>query len=129
MFQIGDIVRLYAPTVGKQKYHLCVCVGAAGAASRFLFLNSEEYFEGIYVVDCTRVDCLPPSRTGKTVFSFNDIPRYNDKQLGLYQATRMGALPRDVAQELIPFVKTVEVLNRADRDMILSALLIIAADP
>jgi hypothetical protein len=89
MFQVGDIVRLHAPTVGKQEYHLCVYVGTEGAAS----------------------------------------PRYNDRQLALYQATRMGALPRDVAQELIPFVKAVEVLNKADRDTILSALLIVAADP
>lgn len=129
MFQVGDIVRIYAPIVGKQKYHLCVYVGTHGAASRFLFLNSEAYFEGVYMVDCARIDCLPPSRTGKTVFSFNDIPRYNDRQLSLHQATKMGALPRDVAQELIPFVKAVEVLNKADREMILSALLIVAADP
>lgn len=25
MFQPGEIVRIYAPTAGKLKYHLCVC--------------------------------------------------------------------------------------------------------
>jgi hypothetical protein len=128
MLQVGDIVRIYAPTAGKLKYHLCVYVGTDGAASRFLFLNSESYFEGVYEVECTRVPCLPTSDTGKTVFSFNDIPRYNERQLDLYQATKMGALPEDVAKELIPFVREVEVLNRADREMILAALLLLVAD-
>ena len=86
-------------------------------------------FEGVYAVDCARVPCLPPSRTGKTVFSFNDLPRYNARQLGIYQATLMGDLPADVASELIAFVTTTEVLNKADRTAILSALVVIAQTP
>lgn len=129
MVAVGDIVRIHVPTIGKKKYHLCVCVGDGGAASQFLFLNSEEYFEGVYVMECARVPCLPPSDTGKTVFSFNDIPRYNDRQLGLFQAHKMGELPPDVAAELIPFVREVEVLNRAQRETILTALTVIAAGP
>jgi hypothetical protein len=42
---------------------------------------------------------------GKTVFSFNDIPRYNERQLRLYQAHKMGDLAADVAAELMPFVR------------------------
>jgi uncharacterized protein Smg (DUF494 family) len=63
---------------------------------------------------------------GKTVFSFNDIPRYNERQLRLYQAHKMGDLAADVAAELMPFVREVPVLNRADREMILAALAVIA---
>ena len=63
------------------------------------------------------------------MFSFNDIPRYNDRQLGLFQAHKMGDLPPDVAAELIAFVRAVEVLNKAQRDMILGALALIAGTP
>ena len=126
MVAVGDILRIYVPSLGKKKYHLCVCVGVGTAAHRFLFLNSEEYFDGTYVVDCTRVPCLPPSDTGKTVVSLNDIPRYNDRQLQTLQAHRMGGLAADVAAELIPFVRSAKVLNRADREMIVEALTLIA---
>lgn len=126
MVGVGEIHRIYVPTLGKKKYHLCVCVGIETSAHKFLFLNSEDYFEGTYVVECTRVPCLPTSNTGKTVFSFNDISRYNDRQLAAFQAHKMGDLAADVAAELIPFVREVEVLNRADREMILAALTLIA---
>lgn len=126
MVAIGDILRIYVPSIGKKKYHLCVCVGAGTAAHRFLFLNSEEYFDGTYVVDCARVPCLPPSDTGKTVVSLNDIPRYSDRQLNAFQAHKMGDLAADVAAELIPFVRESPVLNKADRDMIMAALTLIA---
>ncbi len=36
----------------------------------------------------------------------------------------MGELAADIAAELIPFVRDVEVLNKAQRDMILASLAI-----
>jgi hypothetical protein len=122
MFAVGDIVRIYAPQVGYYKYHLCIVAGDSSVASRFLYLNSDPTFAGTYVVDCSRVPCLPSSTTGKTAFSFAAIPRYSDKQLGLYQAQKMGELDKTLAAELHVFAANVKTLNAADRAVVLAAL-------
>ena len=79
MFAIGDIVQIFSPQAGHNKYHLCIFVCTDDAASQFVYLNSSPDFEQTYVVDCARVPCLPASGTGKTAFSFALLPRYNDK--------------------------------------------------
>lgn len=126
MFAIGDIVRVFAPQAGHNKYHLCIVVGVDGAASQFAYLNSDPNFEQTYVVDCDRVPCLPKSDTGKTAFSFALLPRYNDRQLTLYKAEKLGELDAILAKELHVFAKTVKILNSADRKIVLAALAEIA---
>lgn len=126
MFAIGDIVRVFAPQAGHDKYHLCILVGVGGAASQFVYLNSSPDFEQTYVVDCDRVPCLPKSDTGKTAFSFALLPRYNDRQLALYKAEKLGELDAPLAKELHAFAQTVTTLNAAERKIVLSALAQIA---
>jgi hypothetical protein len=125
MLCVGDIVGILAPTTGYRKYHICILVGKDGAASQFLFLNSDPSFDGTYAVDCARVPCLPPSKTGKTVVSFAMLPRYNDRQLALYKAEKLGVLDAKLAGELYDFAKTVPTLTGRDRRIVLEALALV----
>jgi len=122
MLAVGDIVEIYAPVAGYKKYHLCICVGTSGAATQFLYLNSDPTYSGQYVIDCSRVPCIPPSDTNKTCFSFTAIPRYTDRQLGLYKAKRLGTLDPALAAELHAFAQLVTTLTRAEKKLVLDAL-------
>ena len=125
MVCVGDIVKLFAPQAGHIKYHLCVCVGQDGNASKFLYLNSDPSFDGTYCVDCARVPCIPLSATNKTVFSFAIVLRYNDRQLALYKAETIGSL-KSAACVRITFVRSaVRTLNGKDKTIVLDALSLI----
>jgi hypothetical protein len=126
MFAIGDIIQIFAPQAGHTKYHLSILVGTSSTASQLLYLNSDPNFEQTFVVDCARVPCLPPSKTGKTAFSFALLPRYNDRQLVLYKAKKLGVLDATLAKELHGFAATVSTLNAAERKIVLAALAKIA---
>jgi hypothetical protein len=129
VFALGDIIKFLSPTAGKEKYHLCVQVGIEGAASQFLFLNSDPTFAHTFVVECARVPCLPVSQTGKTAFSLAMIPRLNDRQLGVFRAEKMGDIDRDLAAELCEFAKTVPTLTRSERALVVAALKTISETP
>lgn len=122
MFAIGDIVSIYAPVAGHDKYHLCINVGQGGAATKFLFLNSDPTYDGCHAINCTRIPCLPPSKTGVTVFSFTMVPRYSEAQLLLYKAKKLGVLSPDVAAELLPVAECARGLNRNERELVVAAL-------
>jgi hypothetical protein len=126
MFAIGDIVQIFAPQAGHNKFHLCILVGVDGSASQFVYLNSNPTFDQTCVVDCKRIPCLPASATGKIAFSFAILPRYNDRQLRLYKAKKVGELDQKLATELHEFVRTVTTLNSTDRQIVLAALAQIA---
>jgi hypothetical protein len=129
MFEVGDIVKIFAPQAGHNKYHLCICVGDGQRASKFLYLNSDPRFDHTYTVDCDRVPCLPPSDTGKTVVSFAIIVRYSERQLGLYKAEKLGTLDAALAAELHRFAEAVPTLNKPDRAEVLAALRIVRDGP
>jgi hypothetical protein len=126
MFAIGDIVQIFAPQAGRNKYHLCIKAGDKDNATQFLYLNSDPNFDQTYVVDCPRVPCLPPSETGKTAFTFALLPRYNAHQLTLYKAKKLGELDPALALELHKFAGMVTTLTAADRKVVLAALATIA---
>lgn len=119
---VGDIVRIYSPVAGYDKYHLCIEVGASGAASVFLFLNSDGYFADCYCVPCAALPFLPPSKTGQTAFSFANLPRYNDNQLRIYSATVLGAIDQVLAAELLRHAQGVQALNRIEKALVVAAL-------
>lgn len=125
MLAPGDLIRILAPTVGYPKYHLCLEGVLPQSAARFLFLNSDPGYQGTYDVPCARVPCLPPSQTGFTCFSFNMMPRFNARQLELYQATKMGVLDRVLAGELETFAlvpSNIEGLNSPERTLVRQVL-------
>lgn len=129
MFALGDILRIYAPTVGYYKYFLCIEVGSSTSAYKFLFLNSDPNFSGVYDVDCSRVPCLPRSPTGRTAVSFSMIPRFSDAQLNTFNASKMGAIDPVLAAELAAFAQTTTVLSQPDRALVVSALKAMAGIP
>ena len=126
MFEVGDIVQAYAPTAGYPKYFLCIQKGTGNTATKFLFLNSDPNFDDTYVVDCTRVPCLPPSETGKTAFSFSEVPRFTAAQLKLQGAVKRGEIDKGLAAELAEFCKGVRSLPRGQRIMVQQCLQVIS---
>ena len=122
MFEIGDIVQIFAPQAGRDKYHLCVSVGVDGAAHQFLYLNSDPGFEHTFVCDCEKIPCLPKSKTGKTAISFAMLPRYNDHQLKLFKATKLGVLDPALAAEAHKVASTARTMTTAERIIVLAAL-------
>ena len=130
MFAIGDIASIYCPIAGYPKYHLCICVGTNGAASQFIFLNSDPDFDGLFVCPCERVPCVPKSETGVTAFSFTAIPRYNDKQLALYKAKKLGVIDGVLATEINKFVSdrnNLKALNSTEVRVVQAAFKIMCA--
>jgi hypothetical protein len=127
MFAVGDVVEIFAPQAGHKKYHVCICVNV-GAVHQFLYLNSDPGFDDTLAFDCETIPCLPVSKTGKTVFTFAILPRYNDKQLKLFAAKKLGELGLDVAKEVLAFIATVRTLNTADRKLVTEGLNTIIAN-
>lgn len=122
IFAIGDILSIFSPLTGYDKYHLCLYVGSDGEAHKFLFLNSDPNYADTFAVACKEIPCLPPSDTGVSVLSFSMIPRYTDKQLRLYKAKVLGRLDSGVAARALEVAQTVKALTRAEKDLVISAL-------
>jgi hypothetical protein len=50
------------------------------------------------------------------------IVRATQRQLDLFQATKLGRLPSSVASKLEAFAKTVKTLTASDRQLVLLAI-------
>jgi hypothetical protein len=122
--KIGDIVAFFSDVSGHEKYHICVSTHTDSAAAVFLYINSEA--KSGYDADCIlndgRIPGLPKSRTGKSIVSFSQLARANERKLKLYKARKIGVLPVDVARELESFAETVQTLPQPDKKIVLSAL-------
>jgi len=127
MFASGDIVRIYAPVAGRNKYHLCIEIGSDDSASKFLYLNSNPNYASCYSVPCERVPCIAPSDTGQTAFSFSMLPRYSAAQLKTYKAEKIGELDSGLAADLLAFAKTLKTLTTSDLLVVTTALAAISA--
>lgn len=121
MCEVGEIIQMYCPITGYDKYHLCLQKDSETSHS-FLFLNSDPNFAEVYAVNCDRLPFLPPSKTGKTVFSFSIIYRYNSKQRQLFEAKKLGVLDKELAKELAAFARTITVLNKPQKELVIRAL-------
>lgn len=119
--ELGDIVEVFAHSVGYKKYHLCLGRNEA-ETSCFIFLNSEGGYESNIVFDCSRFKMIKPSDTGKTVASLSFIVRYNEKQLQLYKANTIGKIVNDVAKEIYEFSKTIKTLTKPEKAFMIDRL-------
>lgn len=128
MFAVGDIVEIFAPQAGHKKYHLCIASGDTQVAHQFLYLNSDPSFDETLVVDCSRVPCIPKSKTGKTVFTFAILPRYSNDQLKLYAAKCLGVIDPELAADVRVFVRTVKTLTASERKRVIAALDLMCCD-
>lgn len=120
--RVGDIVRIYAPVAGYDKYHFCICIPDGASAGKFLFLNSDPGYRDCLAIDCARIPLLPPSDTGVTAISFSLLVRYNAEKLALYRPTVLGAMPMDVVLQMLEFLKTVRSLPNPDKAVVVTAL-------
>jgi hypothetical protein len=120
-FDLGDIVEIFAPSVGYKKYHLCLGRNEAEAPC-FIFLNSEGGYKSNIEFDCKRFPMIEPSDTGKTVASLSFIIRYNEKQLQLYKANKLGVIIKDVAKEIYEFSKTIKTLTKPEKAFMIERL-------
>jgi hypothetical protein len=122
MFEVGDIVRFYSPTAGKQKFHLCLGQRGEFPVFAFLHLNSGTGYRGDLTLDDGLVPGLPPSPTGKTVISFSIVVQMNKEQLAKFDAQKTGAIDSHLAGDLAGFAKTLTVLSHSDRAFVVAAL-------
>ena len=118
----GDVVKIYAPVAGYNKYHFCVCIPENETAGKFLYLNSDPEYRDTLSIDCSRIPFLPPSRTGKTAVSFTSVARYNTERLELFQAEVLGEMPDDIIHEMFTFAQSVRSLTRSDKQLVIEVL-------
>ena len=120
--KVGDIVRIFAPTAGKKKYHFCVCIPENEIAGCFLFLNSDPNFRDCLSFDCERIPFLPVSQTGKTAISFSIMLRHSDEKLKLFGAEVLGEMPKDLIAEMIGFLDTVTSMPSKEKAIVRASL-------
>lgn len=115
MFETGDIVGCYAPTVGYRKYHLCICGPDQANVGWFLFINSENKFEPDFVLRNSDIPCIPENDTGLSVISCSYVVRLNAVQLTLYKAEKLGELDSIHISNLSAFMNTSKALPRPEK--------------
>jgi hypothetical protein len=120
-FVAGDIVEIFAPTVGYKKYHLCLGQNEAGVLC-FIFLNSKGGYESNISFDCRRFPMIKVSDTGTTVASLSLVIMYNEKQLQLYKARKLGEISKDVAIEINDFAASVKTLTKPQKSFVCGRL-------
>lgn len=128
----GSIVRIYAPTVGYNKYHLCLRAAGPGQVAEFIFMSSEPGFDASLDVPCARVPCIPPSETGYTCISLNRIIRYSEHQLKLFQSLTLGEMDQTLAVNLHAFAlipANVEALPKSKAAWVRQELALLAQPP
>ncbi|MCB1528245.1 MAG: hypothetical protein KDJ45_11140 [Hyphomicrobiaceae bacterium] len=118
MFDVGDIVQIYAPTAGKNKYHLCVCCANVDGVEKFLFINSGSGYKADFVVKDGEIDGLPKSPTGDSIISCSIVVRHNQQQLKLYKAKKLSVIKTTTAKKLILFISESNALPLRQREEI-----------
>jgi len=120
-FSLGDIIAVDAPAAGKRKYHIYLGDNEFSIAL-CLFLNSKHSYVSDAVFECSRFPMIPASSTGLSVVSMSMVPRYNEHQLKIYHASKLGVLPLDVAVELLPLCSASRSLTKPERSFIVARL-------
>lgn len=128
MFDVGDIVQIYAPTAGKDKYHLCVCCANEDGVEKFLFINSGGGYDADFVMKDGEIDGLPESPTGDSVISCSMVVRHNQQQLKLYKAKKLAVIKTATAKKLISFISQSNALPSKQREEIESSLTKLVGD-
>lgn len=123
MFKIGDILRMRAPTAGKNKFHICIrCPDANDERYALLFLNSNRSSKDEIVLDCGSIPCLSPSQTGESIISLSTVCWVSSHQLTLYRAERLGDLPFGVSQKIKDALPRVTALTRPEKAILQRAI-------
>lgn len=126
MFSLGDILHIDAPIVDHKKYHISLGNNEYEVVL-CLFINSDDRFEGSVSFDDTRFPMLPRSKTGRSAVSLSMLPRYNERQLALFKARKLGELSKDVAVEIATACETAKTLTREEKRFVIERLTTYAA--
>lgn len=122
----GDIVLFESAVAGKMKFHLCICVAGDSGLHSFIFLNSEGGFRDQFVIECTRIPGLQPSRTGRTVFDCPTVHNKTEDQLDRLRARKICELPKEVAIDFLPFAARITSMTNSHKRALMSMLKAIA---
>lgn len=120
-FVAGEVVEVFSASAGHKKYHISLGQNEY-AVTLCIFLNSDDRFEGNVAFPDSDFPMLPKSKTGKTVVSLANLPRYDDRQLAMFKAVKLGDLPKPVAAVILDAVKRSVTLTRPERDFAVAAL-------
>jgi hypothetical protein len=118
MFDVGDIVEMFAPTASKTKYHLCVCGMDENRVASFFFINSGTGYAADFVLQDGQISGLPKSPTGLSVISCSIVIRQNERQMKLYKARKIGRLSKKLSSKLSQFVNETPALPKKQREHI-----------
>lgn len=121
-FAVGDILIFKSEIAGKAKYHFCFYFDRTNDVYSLMFLNSEGVYEDHFVVDCSRIPALPPSRSGQSVFSCPTVIRKKTDQLAKLEPEKKCTLPRDVAVDFLRFAKTITSMTVNDKARLIATL-------
>lgn len=115
----GDIVRFHSSHAGKKKYHLCVSVGGY-----FIFVNSKKRktFAGDFVIPCTELPFLTPTKSGHSTISCTLIFNMSPRELRTKGAKKMGSISRELMTQLLSFAENSVVLTEEDKEIIVNGL-------
>ena len=112
MFAVGDIVHVMVPTIGKSKYHICVCPQNSDEILKFFFVNSENGYVGDLIYPDGTITGLPVSRTGQSVVSCSTLVRLSTTQLMTFGANKVGISPPAVLADIKQNVQQTGLLTK-----------------
>lgn len=119
----GDIVLFESAVAGKMKFHLCICVEAGSELHSFIYLNSDGAgFRDQFSVDWKRIPDMEESRTGVTVFDCPTVHRKTAAQLSALRPKLICRLPKDVAEEFLPFAAKLTSMIARDKANLIAML-------
>jgi len=116
---VGDVVRFYSPTAGKEKYHLCIYIGSDSEPYNFLFLNSGTGYKGDLILKNQEIPFLPPSKTGLSVVSCSTIVRIKKKAISSSSCKNLGKISKSVARRIDKLAQETDALTEIDRNCVL----------
>lgn len=122
-FNPGDIVLFESGVAGKMKYHLCLCVRGDDELHSFVYLNSEGTgFRDQFIIESNRIPEMPDSRTGETIFDCPTVHRKSTAKLAGLRAKFVCVLPKDVAEDFLPFARRITSMVPADHQALIAML-------
>ncbi len=116
----GDVVHVFSPYAGKNKYHLCI-----GNDHFFIFLSSPKTrsFAGDFEIDGSKITGVPPTPEGKSIASCNTVMQIAGSDLRRLGAQVVGKVTLGVMRDLLAFVQHLPTIAPETRDCIVEELM------
>lgn len=118
----GDIVLFESNVAGKAKFHFCFFFNSDADVYSLMLLNSEGEYEDHFAIDANRLPNMPPSRTGRSIFSCPTVIRRSPEQLARLRPVKRCTLPRDVAVEFLAYASSISAMTKNDKNHLIETL-------